>query len=195
MNLILFPIVVSKTTINVDWNKEQVLERLVQYFDEQSKTGVVDRNLHKEKLFEPIVNYMNSVVTQYWKDLEYSEQYPIELSQLWANRFDKGVGYVVHNDSPAHVSVVFYVQKESKEMGNLFFEHPNESVIQTQPLTEQRRHDRYEDINCSTGDLICFPSWLKHGIHPNNTDVLRYSLAGLYELRGLQTFKRMVNKK
>jgi hypothetical protein len=115
---------------------------------------------------------------------------------MWANRYDRNALYP-HNldmDGPANVTVVFYVQKESAEMGNLFFGNPLELILQTQPLTDERRHaNRYHELDGRTGDLVCFPSWLQHGIRPNSTDTPRFSLAGNYELRGLQNIRRVMS--
>jgi len=199
MNIIpIFPILISKSRIDVDWNKDKILERLDKYFLEQMNHKTVDRTLHKDPLFAPIVDYMNRTVAEYWKAIDYTDSFPIELNQMWANKYIKEDMYP-HNldvDGPANVTVVFYVGKDSKEQGNLFFGNPIELILQTQPLTEERRHNnRYHELDGRTGDLVCFPSWLQHGIHPNTTDIPRYSLAGNYELKGLQTFKKLMGKK
>ena len=47
----LFPITISKTTIQVDWNRDQVLARLSEYFELQQHTTKSVRDLHKEKIF------------------------------------------------------------------------------------------------------------------------------------------------
>ena len=193
----IFPILISKSTIEGNWNKEQILERLEHYFVNQQTTGHIDRALHKDKMFEPVVNFMNETVADYWKTLDYAEDFPIELNQMWANLYHKH-DLFPHNldvDGPANITTVFYVNKDSAEMGNLFFANPIELILQTQPLKESRRHaNRYQQLDGRTGDLVCFPSWLQHGIHPNTTDQPRISLAGNYELKGLRTFKQMLAK-
>jgi uncharacterized protein (TIGR02466 family) len=199
MNIIpIFPILISKSTIDVEWNKEEISKRLDDYFFEQNKNNTINRTLHTEPLFAPIVDYMNRTVAEYWKALDYTETFPVELNQLWANQYVKGNEYP-HNldvDGPANVTVVFYTGKESSEQGNLFFGNPIELILQTQPLTEERRHrDRYIELDGRTGDLVCFPSWLQHGIRPNMTDIPRYSIAGNYELKGLKAFKKFMSKK
>jgi uncharacterized protein (TIGR02466 family) len=194
----IFPILISHTKIDVEWDQPAVLKRLETYFAEQKITGKVDRTLHKDPVFASIVDYMNRTVKEYWKVLDYSSQFPIELTQTWANKYVKNDMYP-HNldvDGPANITVVFYIKKDSAEMGNLFFGNPTELIWQTQPLSERRRHDnRYHELDGRTGDLVCFPSWLQHGIHPNMTDEARYSIAGNYELKGLQAFKKMMEKK
>jgi len=198
MNLIpIFPILISKTTIPYDWGRDNVLEKLELYFEKQKQTGIVDRTIHKDPVFKPIVDYMNETVAEYWKAIDYTDDFPIEISQMWANIY----GYNTecpHNldvDGPANITTVFYVNKDSAEMGNLFFANPIELILQTQPLKESRRHaNRYQQLDGRTGDLVCFPSWLQHGILPNLTDKGRMSLAANYELKGLEAFKRMMSK-
>jgi uncharacterized protein (TIGR02466 family) len=199
MNIIpIFPILISKSSIPYDWGRENILKFLDLYFEKQLQTGEVDRSLHKRSEFQTIVQYMNETVKEYWKALNYSEVFPIELNQMWANCYLKNDRFP-HNldvDGPANVTVVFYIQKESADMGNLFFGNPTELIWQTQPLTEERRHEqRYHEIDGRTGDLVCFPSWLQHGIHPNNTDIPRISIAGNYELRGLATIRKALSIK
>ena len=191
----LFPITISKTTIQVDWNRDQVLARLSEYFELQQHTTKSVRDLHKEKIFEPLVKYMDQVVAEYWKTLGYDTQYPIELNSLWANKFDKNQGYHVHLDSPSIISVVFYVSKEHSEQGNLYFANPSEHLWQTQPLSEHRRiNQKYHEVDVRTGDLLCFPGWLEHGILPNQMDESRISIAGKYELKGLTSIKKFLSK-
>jgi uncharacterized protein (TIGR02466 family) len=193
----IFPILIYKKQIPYEWNRDKILVCLEEYFKKQTATNIFDKELHKNPIFEPIVRFMNESVSEYWKKLDYTESFPIELNQLWANRYDRNAEYP-HNldvDGPANVTVVFYVRKDSAEMGNLYFANPSELILQTQPLTEERRHrDRYQELDGRTGDLVCFPSWLQHGIKPNMTDDPRYSLAGNYELKGLKSFKMMMSR-
>lgn len=196
--LSLFPTKVMTASIDVDWNREQVLARLDEYFKDQADTGVVVRTIHKEKVFEPLVNFMNNKVREYWDVLEYDPGYPIEINQMWANLYERNAKYPhnLDNDSPAVVTCVFYVSKESAEQGNLFFADPNGLLIKTQPLSAERRYkNRYQEYDGRTGDMIFFPSWLQHGIHPNNTDIPRLSIACNYELKGLDMIKKVMAKK
>lgn len=156
----------------------------------------MDNNLHKEALFKPLVEFMDEAVAEYWKILDYDNGYPVSISQLWANRYDQGSLYPhnLDNDSPAIVTCVFYVSKDSAEQGNLFFADPNHLLIKTQPLSTNRRYQSQPEFDGRTGDLICFPSWLQHGIKPNHTDIPRLSIAANYELKGLNTIKKAMTK-
>jgi len=194
----LFPINVLVEKINVDWNKNKVIEYIEDYLKKQCKTGEVERDLHKQELFNPIVKFINDNVNNYWKLLNYSNDFPIEITGMWANRYDRHHDrpHDLDVDGPAIITAVFYVQKESSEMGNLYFGNPNELIWQTQPLSESRRHEnRYTEFDGRTGDLILFPSWLQHGIKQNLTDVPRYSIAANFELKGLKMIKKIAGKK
>jgi uncharacterized protein (TIGR02466 family) len=194
----LFSLKVMAEKINTDWNKDGVIQFIEKYLKDQNVTKEVDRNLHKNDLFLPIVNFMNQKVSEYWNLLEYSKDYPIEITGMWANRYDRKHErpHDLDVDGPAIITAVFYVHKESAEMGNLYFGNPIELLWQTQPLSEFRRHEnRYTEFDGRTGDLILFPSWLQHGIRPNKTDISRYSIAANYELKGLKMIKQFVGKK
>jgi uncharacterized protein (TIGR02466 family) len=194
----LFPINVLVEKINVDWNKDKVIEHIENYLKKQCKTGEVGEDLHKQEVFSPIVKFMNDSVNNYWKLLNYSNHFPIEMTSMWANRHDRHHDrpHDLDVDGPAIISAVFYVQKESSQMGNLYFGNPIELIWQTQPLSESRRHEnRYFEFDGRTGDLIFFPSWLQHGIRQNKTDIPRYSIAANFELRGIKMIKQLSKKK
>lgn len=194
----LFPINVLIEKIDVEWDKDKVIEYIESDLKKQINDGEVNRNLHKQELFSPIVNFINQKVYDYWNLLNYTSDFPIEITGMWANRFDKQHArpHDLHVDGPANITAVFYVQKESAEMGNLYFGDPNELIWQTQPLSEERRHEnRYTEFDGRTGDLIFFPSWLQHGIRPNNTDIPRYSIGVNFELKGLKMIKQITRKK
>lgn len=190
----LFPINILKRSITVDWNTEAVMARLDQEFQAQLNGADVHRHLHKEQVFAPIVNFMNECVAEYWNVLEHNPQFPIEMYQLWANCFSKNDlrPHDLDNDAPANVTAVFYVRKDSPDMGNIYFGNPNELILSTQPQTLERRHKKkHADVDAVTGDVICFPSWLPHGIRQNLTDTPRISMAATYQLKGLDFFKRL----
>lgn len=193
----LFPTLIYKEAITVDWNRDGVLDYLNGYFERQKQDSIVRTQLHKEPVFEPIVNFMNETAVKYWQMIDLAPEFPISISNMWANRYDRNNRYP-HNldvDGPANVTVVFYVTKDSAEMGNLFFGNPIELILQTQPLTEERRHaNRYQYLDGRTGDLVCFPSWLQHGILPNNTDNARISIAANFELKNIQLYKKIMSK-
>jgi len=195
MILPLFPINILKRSITIDWNPVAVNARLDQEFNAQLNGADVNRHLHKEAVFVPIVNFMNECAAEYWQVLEHNPQFPIEMYQLWANCFAKDDlrPHDLDNDAPANVTVVFYVQKDSPEMGNIYFGNPNELILSTQPQTLERRHKKkHAEVDAVTGDVICFPSWLPHGIRQNLTDTPRISMAATYQLKGLDFFKRLV---
>lgn len=191
------PVIIFKDTIQNDWNADKVVKRLEQYFDKQKSDGIIVRDLHKEDTFNSIVNFMNESVSQYWSTLGYDKQYPFEISSMWANLMvGDDFPYVLENHSPAIISVVFYVYKDSGDMGNIYFANPLENIMQTQPLSQEKRYgDTHQEIDTRTGDVLCFPSWLNHGVRPNKTNRKRYIVAADYELKGLNYIKKMMSKK
>jgi uncharacterized protein (TIGR02466 family) len=191
----IFPINLYKTSIDVDWNRGQVIDRLNEYFDKQIVTGEIVRTLHKEPLFGPIVKFMDQTVAQYWKELQYHELYPITICSMWANKMigDHQFPYPLENHSPAIISVVFYVNKDL-DMGNIYFANPLEHMWQTQPLSSTRRYDKSIcEVETITGDLLCFPSWINHGVRPNTTNKERLVVAADYELKGLSAIKKITS--
>jgi Putative 2OG-Fe(II) oxygenase len=216
----LFPTPILKIAVTSDWNRNAILDRLKTYFDKQSVDGIVERQLHKEKVMEPIVNIINQCFPDYWDYLQYDKTWPVEIRSMWANSLcktnkiakgnlalantygsvteleDVSPSYMgIHDDNPAYISAVFYVNLDSADMGEIFFVNPNEDLLRTQPLSEKRRRKEFvHTLEVRTGDLILFPSWLKHGTHPNLTDRNRLSIGAKIELKGIDIYQKLLGK-
>lgn len=192
----LFSIPVYKTKISGDWGRDNVIRRLDNYFQDQLDNDTDVDTLHQELIFQPIVQFMNKSVAEYWQQLDYDPQYPVEITSMWANCMigKHQFPYPIENHGPAVISVVFYIHKTA-EMGDIYFENPLETIWTTQPLSDNRRYvNNRIRIPTITGDLLCFPSWLNHAVDNNTTDERRLVVAADYELRGLNHIKRMVGR-
>jgi uncharacterized protein (TIGR02466 family) len=146
--------------------------------------------LHKEKILSDVFDYINVQVEIYWKNLGLVETPGIHYS--WANKYNKGGFAKMHNHSPYFVSGCFYVDKVSDDQGNIYFQDPNEALMSTLPQTDDFKLSQ-NTINLSTytGDLVLFPSWLKHGVHENKTDIPRISIAFDVSYKGMETFMKL----
>jgi uncharacterized protein (TIGR02466 family) len=98
---------------------------------------------------------------------EYSDQSRIEINNKiinsWANIQDKGGILKEHVHPNSTLSGVLFINV-GKKASKLYFQNPNPFVCYTytkEPLNNYT-YDWYS-FSPKTGDLIIFPSWLKHG--------------------------------
>ena len=143
--------------------------------------------LHKEKSLSDVFTFINEQIAVYWDEMKLVEKPGIHYS--WANKYNRGGHAIMHGHSPYFVSGCFYVDKVSDEQGNIYFQDPNEPLMATLPQDDERKLlQNCVPVSTFTGDLVLFPSWLKHGVYPNKTDQPRISIAFDVGYRGVDTF-------
>jgi uncharacterized protein (TIGR02466 family) len=190
-----------------NYNREDMIRLLEPYFNmyiEKTATGVkLSRtgkdtststngvlDLHKKPEFANLVNFINQTLAETWELYEL-KHFP-EITYMWANKTFNGGWIDLHNHSPNMFSGVFYVDMESDEMGNIFFQNPNHPLLAMQPQTDPNRNAMNTDtVKVRSGDLIIFPSWLNHGVHENTTDNTRMSIAFDITFKGLTLLNRL----
>lgn len=98
---------------------------------------------------------------------EYTEKVSsisVNVSQSWFNIQDVGSILKQHNHPYSIISGALYINVNSKS-SNLCFQNPNELACAN--LSGQLNPSEYNSevfcIEPKIGDLIIFPSWLKHG--------------------------------
>jgi len=150
--------------------------------------------LHKEKELLDVWEFVNKQVEIYWNELGLVGSPGIHYS--WANKYSNGGYAVMHNHSPYIVSGCFYVYKESNEQGNIYFQNPNEALMSTLPQNDNfKLSQNCLDIPTYTGDLVLFPSWVKHGVRPNTTNTPRISIAFDVSYRGMDVLMNLQKNK
>jgi len=101
------------------------------------------------------------------------------IQNYWFNTNEFGDYNTIHHHRGALLSGVFYIDVPDKNMGALYIErddHINyyipEDLKEFNVFTGTRI--TYEPI---AGNLIIFPSWLKHGVDGNRSNQLRISMS------------------
>lgn len=200
----LFPTKIFKKQIDVDYDKDAVLDYLTKYLEmvkpntgdlsgNAKGTHDVNKDMHLAPVMKPIVDFANRCIAEYWDQLEYSSDWHPTIYQMWCNTYFN-TGYArAHNHSPFPMSGVFYFNKPAT--GNIYFVDPNEKLLAMQPLNQDRRHvHNYKEVEVTTGDLILFPGFLDHGTLPNETDEPRIILGMDISFKGLSLYQRLQKK-
>ena len=102
------------------------------------------------------------------------------IAEAWININNRGGFNRTHNHPGSFFSCVYYV-KGGPGKGDIAFHSPIEAhayTISPSLVANQNAftgHDMF--IPPVTGNLLIFPSWLKHHVRPNDTDEDRISIA------------------
>lgn len=182
----LFPSIVSE--VKCDYFK-LIQPNLIDWIYNYQKTtySVVHSNrggwqspsdFYLDDSFSEFSNYIiqNSLIALTHYNLEF------ELSNMWININRRGDYNIIHDHPGSTISGVLWV-KTPKNCGSLVFHSPHSFVqhlllqnVDSEIAKEQNYYDNYM-FNPKEGTMIIFPSDLKHGVEPNESDEDRISIA------------------
>jgi uncharacterized protein (TIGR02466 family) len=102
------------------------------------------------------------------------------IAEGWININNRGGYNRTHNHPGSFFSCVYYV-KGGPNKGDIAFNTPIEAHAYTIPDALVTSHNAFTGhdlfVPPVTGNLLIFPSWLKHYVKPNETDEDRISIA------------------
>ena len=137
---------------------------------------VWEKNLQDHPLFATIVDEIESHIKQYWEHLRYSPDFTPYIHNMWANVVNTGGNQNEHNHGAFPLAGVFYISLE-EDMGDFYFIEPDELLISQQPINEQIWGSVFrQSVKNTTGDLMIFPGWMKHGTEKNKTNKPRIAV-------------------
>tara|TARA_R110000868_G_scaffold1027_6_gene7842 strand:- start:2440 stop:3150 length:711 start_codon:yes stop_codon:yes gene_type:complete len=138
-----------------------------------------ETNLHHDPAFLRIRQAISHMALRCALALEFDfERADLSIQSLWANRNGPGDFNAQHVHPNSFLSGSYYLTVPP-DSGNIEFADPvRERVMDAYPLRPNAKHHmRRLQYRCSEGLLIMFPSWLSHGVQPNRSSEMRYSLA------------------
>ena len=130
--------------------------------------------LRQEKL-KNIKNFLGESVNKFTTNVLNSKQRLI-ITQCWANRNPKGSRHHEHVHPNSIISGVMYFQINEK-LPPIQFSKTNQDGVKLDP--EKYNHVNSESfmLPCKPGELILFPSSLKHSVPINQGDEDRISIS------------------
>jgi uncharacterized protein (TIGR02466 family) len=150
---------------NIEW-KKQVSNR-----NFKSK----DSYLTKHESLKSIVSFFGECINDYCNTIINSDQRLI-ITQLWANKNPKGSKHHEHVHPNSIISGVFYLRQDPK-LPPIQFSKSNQESMKLDP----RKYNNYNAetflLPCTAGELILFPSNLRHSVPMNNGEEERISLS------------------
>ena len=130
--------------------------------------------LRQEKL-KNIKNFLGESVNKFTTDVLNSKQ-RLVITQCWANRNPKGSKHHEHVHPNSIISGVMYFQINEK-LPPIQFSKDRQDGMKLNP--EKYNHVNSESfmLPCKPGELILFPSSLKHSVPINQGDEARISIS------------------
>ena len=169
-----------------------VQEKILAFVESQEFTYHSNGYITSEDLLDhPQMSAVKECITERVEDFLYGEcgisyQMKLELVSSWANLHKKGDFAQVHAHYNSIISGVWYLTTTSKT-GKLVV-HSDHKLFGNLLDFPKRVYNEFNGDNYSftprNGDLLIFPSTLKHSVTHNEVDIERYSIAFNYMVRG-----------
>ena len=134
-----------------------------------------DSYLLRNEEFKDIKNFLKESIDKFTTNVLNSKQ-RLVITQCWANRNPKGSKHHEHVHPNSIISGVMYFQINEK-LPPIQFAKTNQDAMKLDP--EKYNHVNSESfmLPCKPGELILFPSSLKHSVPINHGDEDRISIS------------------
>ena len=134
-----------------------------------------DSYLTKHEQLKNLVSFFKECIDDYCNMIINSEQ-RLVITQLWGNRNPKGSKHHEHVHPNSIISGVFYLRQDPK-LPPIQFSKSNQDSMKLDP----RKYNSYNAetflLPCTSGELILFPSNLRHSVPVNMGEEERISLS------------------
>jgi len=134
-----------------------------------------DSYLLRNEEFKNIKTFLGEAVNKFTTDVLQSKQ-RLVITQCWANRNPKGSKHHEHIHPNSIISGVMYFQINEK-LPPISFSKERQDGVKLNP--EKYNHVNSETfmLSCKPGELILFPSSLKHSVPTNQSEEDRISVS------------------
>ena len=134
-----------------------------------------DTYLLKHEQFKNIKNFINESINKFTKNISQSDQ-RLVVTQSWMNKNPKGSKHHEHVHPNSIISGVFYFKQDPK-LPPISFSKSIQSAIKLDPKKYNNLNSETFLLPCTDGELILFPSNLKHSVPINMSEESRISMS------------------
>ena len=134
-----------------------------------------DSYLTKHEQLKEIVLFFKECVEDYCNTIINSDQ-RLVITQLWGNKNPKGSKHHEHVHPNSIISGVFYLRQDPK-LPPIQFSKSNQHAIKLDPKKYNVFNAETFLLPCVAGELILFPSNLRHSVPQNQGEEERISLS------------------
>ena len=134
-----------------------------------------DSYLTKHEQLKDIVSFFKECINDYCNIIINSEQ-RLVITQLWGNKNPKGSKHHEHVHPNSIISGVFYLRQDPK-LPPIQFAKSNQDAMKLDPKKYNLYNAETFLLPCVAGELILFPSSLRHSVPINLGEEERISLS------------------
>ena len=134
-----------------------------------------DSYLTKHESLKNITSFFKECIDEFTKNIYQSEQRLI-ITQLWGNRNPKGSKHHEHVHPNSIISGVFYLRQDPK-LPPIQFSKGSQHGMKLDPKQYNILNSETFILPCTAGELILFPSNLRHSVPINMGEEERISLS------------------
>ena len=158
-------------------DKELAYLKTISYREQQQNGNYRsdDSYLLRNEELKNIKNFLGEAVDKFTKNVLQSKQ-RLVITQCWANRNPKGSKHHEHVHPNSIISGVMYFQINEK-LPPIQFSKANQDGMKLDPIKYNHVNSESFMLPCKPGELILFPSSLKHSVPINQGDEDRISMS------------------
>ena len=158
-------------------DKELAYLKTISYREQQQNGNYRsdDSYLLRKEEFKDIKNFLGEAVNKFTTNVLNTKQ-RLVITQCWANRNPKGSKHHEHVHPNSIVSGVMYFQINEK-LPPIQFSKANQDGMKLDPIKYNHVNSESFMLPCKPGELILFPSSLKHSVPINQGDEDRISMS------------------
>ena len=134
-----------------------------------------DTYLLNHEQFKNIKNFIYESLNKFTKNISQSDQ-RLVVTQCWLNKNPKGSKHHEHVHPNSIISGVFYFKQDPK-LPPISFSKSIQSAMKLDPKKYNNLNSETFLLPCTDGELILFPSNLKHSVPINMGDEPRISMS------------------
>ena len=173
----IFPTPVLITKYEEDISKETKYVESLEYTSQKDNKNFrsADSYLFKHEPLKKIKNFCGESLTKYTEKVLNTKQ-RLVITQCWTNRNPPGAKHHEHVHPNSIVSGVFFFRIGGK-LPPIQFSKTNQNVMKLEPVKYTPINAETFMLPCVSGELLLFPSNLRHSVPVNLSEETRYSLS------------------
>jgi len=173
----IFPTPVLITKYEGDISEETKYVENLEYIDQKENKNFKSKDsyLLKHEIFKNIKNFFGESITKYTEKVLNSKQ-RLVITQCWTNRNPPGAKHHEHVHPNSILSGVFFFKIGGK-LPPIQFAKTNQVAMKLDPVKYNNITAETFMLPCVPGELLLFPSNLKHSVPINLSEETRYSMS------------------
>jgi len=174
----LFPTAVGVYEVGLPTQEEINFCKNLQYEHNINNISSVCKNILFSKELKNLCNQIQIGLDNYFKLTHEADDVSIVITESWLNITNRGESHHEHHHPNSIISGVYYIETEENS-DVIEFKHPSPPWYECKVLKYNAYNSLSWQISAHSGQLILFPSYLKHNVPTlsNDRKLSRVSLA------------------